>query len=327
MSRRGSLLFLAALPLCVLLLSQAAVGAAAGQGSNRWAPGYSSTSWALGVVVPEGAQLQGGEALSWESVTNLTALTTLPSVSSPDGIVYVVLSAMAGDGSVMQVAAGVYPNSSIWLAFSWFVQGVQSPRPSYVWILNSSAPDMSAGDMVSLSIFLSFGQWRLGVADSTTGNETSRSFPSGIAQSLKAGEQEAFALESYSRTAADFQSMGNLTLRGLYADGRRVTGGLYPYGGWDPARNPVFVVGSSGTSPPVFMSIGGGNGTVVWSYSEAWGGNVAPVGAFWPAAVIVGLLGALAVVWAAYRVVKAPVLNPPQEPQAVAQDAGWFLKT
>jgi hypothetical protein len=245
--------------------------------------------------------------LKWESVSNLTCLTTLPRISDPNGIVYAVLSAMAADGSVMQVAAGVYPNSSLWLAYSWYIQGVQTTRPNYGWILNASGPAMSPNDSISLSMFQSSGRWELRVADTDTGNATSRLFPPGIAPSLKDEEQEAFALESYSRTAGDFQRMGNLTLSGLFADGQRITGGLYTYGGWDPSRNPVFAVGSSGSSPPIFIQIAqAGDGAFVWSYSDVSGWTRSPVGTLWAGVAVLALVAALAFVWVANRVVKRP---------------------
>jgi hypothetical protein len=282
-------------------------GQSSSQGNLRMG-GFPSTSWALGVVVPQGAGLGGGGSLRWEEVTNLTCLATLPFVSDPGGIVYAVLSAMAGDGAVMQVAAGIYPNSTLWRAFSWYVEGVQSSQPSYRWILNSSGPAMSPDDRITLSIYRSSDHWNLSVIDTSTGGAVVGSFPSGSQSSLKVGDQEVFALESYSRDAGDFAQMGNLTLDGVYAGGARVSSGFYVYGSWDPTHNPVFVVGSSGTSPPIFISITPeSGGAFAWSYSDPWSGYVSPVGPGPLATVlVVAVAVAVASVWVAFRIVRAP---------------------
>ena len=256
---------------------------------------YPSTSWAVGVVVPEGAQLEGGVNLRWEDAGNLTSVVTLPYISSPSGIVYAVMSVMTQDGSVIQVAAGVYPNSSSWQAYSWAVEGIQSSTPTYDWILNSSAPTMSSGDVVSLSIFRNQTRWGLEVVDESTGASIERSFPAGIALSFDAGDQEAFALESYSRTAADFQHMGNLTLDALVVDGRKVIGGFYAYSGWDPNKNPVFAVGSSGTSAPVFISLQEeADDVIAWSYTSTWPEGTISETAALQVLVVASLVGAAA---------------------------------
>ena len=283
----------------------------ANQGNIR-VSGYPSTSWALGVVLPEGAGLAGGGSLGWESVTNLTCEARLPFVPNPDGIVYAVMSVMAGDGSVMQVAAGIYPNSSLWRAYSWYVEGVLSSNPTYRWVLNASAPPMSPGDRILLSIYRSSGLWELSLTDATSGGVVNGSFPPGIQSSLKAGEQEVFALESYSRTAEDFARMGNLTLDGVYANDQRVVSGFYSYGGWDPSHDPVFVVGSSGTSPPIFVSLNQeSGGTYDWSYSDAWSGYVtpSPVGV-WAVVVVAAIAITVASVWASSRSPKAKNSSP-----------------
>lgn len=232
---------------------------------------YPPTSWALGIVVPEGSALEGGGSLRWEDVTNVTGLLTLPSISNPDSVVYGVMSLMAQDGSVMQAAVGVYPNSTEWLAFSWFISDIHEIPPTYVWILNLSDPGMSPGALVSISMFRSSGMWNLRLSDLGAGSAIERTLPPGIAPSLKPGDQEVFALESYSRASATFRGMGNLTLTGLFLDGRKVTGGAYSYGSWDPNHHPVFVVGSSGASPPYFISLRfGGDGSFVWGFADNW---------------------------------------------------------
>jgi hypothetical protein len=273
---------------------------------------YPSTSWGLGIVVPEGARLAGDGDLRWESVGNLSALVALPSFDRPSGIVYAVLSVMAEDGSVMQVAAGVYPNSSSWTTYSWVVEGMQTSSPIYDWILNSSAPVMRSGDAVALSIFRNSTRWETRVVDLDSGSSRVAAFPAGIAPSLGVGDQEAFALESYSRAAVDFEHMGNLTLTALLVDGRRVTGGFYSYGGWDPSKNPAFVVGSSGTNPPVFIDLQQNpSGNFVWSYLPFWPGGTFNYSMVLGVFIAVGMVGvAFAVLAAALVTRKRPEAKP-----------------
>jgi len=271
---------------------------------------YPSTSWAIGVVVPEGAQLEGGGTLKWEDVGNLTSLVSLPYFDRPSGIVYAVMSVMTRDGSVIQVAAGVYPNSSSWLVYSWAVGAVQTSKPTYDWVLNSSAPTMSSGDVVSLSIFRNQTGWNLKIVDQSTRTSVERPFPAGIALSLEAGDQETFALESYSRVAVDFQRMGNLTLSALLVDGRRVVGGFYAYSGWDPIKNPVFAVGSSGTSAPIFISLQEVGDGFVWSYMSAWPGGTISDATALRVLVVASLAGAVAAICGAILVTRKSTRQP-----------------
>ncbi len=231
---------------------------------------YPTTSWALGLVVPEGAPLQGG-VVRWGSVTNVTARVTLPNMTGPDGIVYAVLSVMTSDGSVLQGAVGAGPGRSGWMVYSWFIQGVGSGPLTYRWILNSSGPTIAPADNVSMSIYSASGRWSVRVEELGSGASVQEQFPAGTAPSLRSGDQEVFALEAYTRTGSAFRNMGNLTLNALLLDGRKVTGGFYIYGQWDPLHSPIFVVGSSGSSPPPFIYVGRGEaGSLFWSYSGVW---------------------------------------------------------
>ena len=265
-----------AVALWVLLLPSPGQVIAASSSSQSTTVGasYSTTSWALGVVVPEGAGLQGGGGLRWETVSNITALVTLPMISRPDRSVYAVLSVMTEDGSVLQAAAGVSANGSEWLAYSWLISDMRAAQLSYDWVLNASGPQMPPGSQVSFSIFRGSDRWNLKIAEAATGSSTEQPFPSGISASIKVGDQEVFAFESYSRAVTTFNQMGNLTLNGLFVDGRKVIGGSYSFSDWDMIHNPVFVVGSSGTSPPTFISFRqAGDGSSTWSYSGVWGGS------------------------------------------------------
>jgi hypothetical protein len=235
---------------------------------------YPNTSWALGIVVPEGSDLSDGGKVHWGSVSNVTALVVLPNITLPDRVVYTVLSAMTDDGGIIQVAAGVYPNQTSWLSYSWQISNGNAVPASYNWILNGSAPSMHPGDSITMSLFRASNSWNLGVADESTESSVVHQFPEGISPTLRGGDQEVFALEAYSKSSATFRDMGNLTLEALMLDGRNVTGGSYSYSDWDPNHTPLFAVGSSGTSPPSFISLASlAGGAFVWGYSGFWQGQ------------------------------------------------------
>jgi len=142
---------------------------------------------------------------------------------------------------------------------------------------------MAPGARVIMSIFRGEDAWNLKVFDEDTWSSAAHSFPGGVAPSLMSGDQQVFALESYSRSAATFQNMGNLTLSSVLLDGQRVTGGAYSYGGWDPSHNPVFVVGSSGASPPVFISLErASDESFSWGYVATWKNGGSPFAAMVP---------------------------------------------
>jgi len=233
---------------------------------------YPNSSWAIGVVVPQGAQISGGGSVRWEDITNVTVSLALPNINAPDGNVYAILSVMTSDGSVLQAAAGAMPNRTGWLVFAWSVHGAGSGPPTYLWVLNASAPEMSPLANISISIFRESGLWGLSVTDMGTGTSVEKSFPPGPAPALMKGDQEVFALESYSRTSATFRGMGNLTLHSISLNGGKVANGCYFYSDWDMVHNPLFVVGSSGSSPPSFIYAGEGPfGSFFWEYTGVWG--------------------------------------------------------
>jgi hypothetical protein len=273
---------------------------------------YPNTSWAIGVVVPEGAGLQGGGSVKWESITNVTAQVTLPNITLPDGVIYAVLSVMTDDGVVLQAAAGISPNSSSWLAYSWSVANSNSGEFTYNWVLNGSEPTMPPDGNVSMSIFQAARIWEFRVSDSDTNSSVVERFPSGISPSLKVGDQEVFALESYSRAGTTFQSMGNLTLHSLLLNGQKVVSRVYTYSQWDPDHNPVFVVGSSGTSPPSFMYIGQtAGGSFFWDYVGIWKVTGDPLVALIEILVLVMLIVALSLLGTAIWIMRKPARVKP----------------
>ncbi len=229
-----------------------------------------TASWALGMVVPEGAALEGGGRVSWGSATNLSALVRLPLVNSTDNTILVVLSAMIGENSVVQIAAGLFPRTNSWKAVAWFVPDIGAEQQEYEWTLNSTQLSIQGGASVSLSIFRSGGGWQYGIADLGTNSGLTGPFANAADLPFRSGDQEVFALESYTSNATILSGMGNLTLTSVFLDGQRVVGGSYLLGSWDPNRNPLFVVG--GLSAPYFISVKSfNNGTLVWGYSNEWG--------------------------------------------------------
>ncbi len=282
---------------------------------------YPNVSWALGMVVPEGAGIQGGGKVQWETVRNVTAQVMLPNITRPDGVVYAVLSVMTSDRVVLQVAAGAAPGRDGWLAFSWCIRGLGTAQLTYQWLLNGTEPLMAPGGNISLSIFEASGVWNLKVSDSDSGVNAGKAFPSGIATSLGAGDQEVFALESYSRSGNVFRSMGNLTMQGVLLDGRRVTDGFYSYGQWDPNHTPVFIVGSSGSSPPTFIYLGeSAPGSYYWTYSGAWTFRASPISGFWLILIVALAVGSVSAVGAWLMLTR-------KRDGKRAQGAGSFLKT
>ncbi len=230
------------------------------------------TSWALGVVVPNNTELAGGGRLSWGEVNNVTAQIILPQINQTDSAVLAVLSVMTADRNVLQLAAGIYPATDRWLTYAQFITDTGATSKNYQWIANGSMPEMSPGDIVVLSIFFSSGVWNYKLSDLNSHRSARGEFPGG-GTSFAAGDQEAFALESYSENSLVFAHMGNLTLQSLTLDGRRVIQGFYLYNNLDWERGPLFVVGGY-AEPPSFISVqSAGDGAIVWSYAGVWMGQ------------------------------------------------------
>ena len=257
----------ALLILLILLLTLTPLRAGSGGDIEPNQQHYPSGSWALGVVVPEGSQFADGGRLSWENATAVSVIVRLPNISFTDAATLAVESVMSADGSVLQIAAGIYPNSTSWLAYGWYIGNLQAYPQNYDWVLNSSKPEMSPGTSVSLSIYLSQGKWHYRIEDMDTNETVSGEYAFLVSPAVKVGDQEVFALESYSTSNVVFANMGNLTLDSLSVNGRRVSGGWYLYGSWDMSHKPLFVVG--GLEPPFYISLQqSGSMTFKWSYNE-----------------------------------------------------------
>ena len=268
---------------CLLILSTPGevslrLSAGASGQTTPTSPTYPNTSWALGIVVPQGAPLAGGGRLRWEDVENVTAVFTLPNITMPDGVIYAVLSVMTDTNGVIQAAVGVRPNGAAWFAYSWSVPDVGAVPLVYHWVLNGTEPKMPPGSDAVVTIFRSLGSWNVKITNADKGTSMTHEIPDGQGSSIEAGDQELFSLESYTRSTGTFSGMGNLTLRYVLVDGTEVSGGTYAYSEWDPNHSPLFVVGSSGSSPPSFISLGQAkSGSFVWGYGEVWKNSDAPL--------------------------------------------------
>jgi hypothetical protein len=257
------------------------------------ASGYSSEgSWAIGVVVPENSKLAGVGQVNWNSVKNVSALFNLPNISVTNGTIYAIMSLMTENGSIIQVAAGLYSNSSHWTAYAMYILNPESYPQVYRQVTIPRENQMFAGDLLSMSIYFSGGRWWFKVNDLSRNTAVASCFNVSLPGELKDGDQYVFALESYSSNSSVFQSMSNMTLRGLFLNGQKVISGWYLYTTWNNENFPLFIVG--GATPPSFISVGfTGNGTVTWSFVSTWSAEAPPS---IPFSLIVDILVAAAIV-------------------------------
>ncbi|MGC8558536.1 MAG: hypothetical protein ACP5NC_06050 [Nitrososphaeria archaeon] len=254
--------------------------------------GYSSGSWAIGVVIPENSELSNGEMVNWNDVSNVSAVFNLPNISSTDSTIYVIMSLMTENGSIIQLAAGLYSNASYWLTYAMYVLNPNSYPQVYKRVSISDDNFMLANDLISMSMYFSNGRWQFKVNDLTRGTSTVSYFNVSLPAKLKDGDQYVFALESYSYNSSVFKSMSRMTLYGLFVDGKRVSSGWYLYTTWNNQNFPLFIVG--GSTPPDFISASfSGNDTVTWSYVSAWASGRASYSSFY---LIGGILVAAAAV-------------------------------
>jgi len=227
-------------------------------------------SWAVGVVVPQNSLTNVGK-VEWENVVNVTALLRMPNISRTDGPLYLVLSLMTSNGAIIQVAAGIYPNTSTWGTYGMDILQPTSYPQGYNTVVSSLEPAISAGQLASMSLYVSGNSWNLKLVDLNTSKSTSAAFGSAdlLPLSLKIGDQFVIALESYTSNSAVFENMGNFTMESLLVNGARVISGPYTYSGWDNVHYPLFSVG--GATPPSFISVSIlENASVVWSFFPGW---------------------------------------------------------
>jgi hypothetical protein len=262
---RSDLRGTALLAVAALVLLTASPAVAATTSPGVWPTAKLRGSWALGVVVPDGARLADGSSLSWTAVSNISVVARLPNITQTDDTVYAIVSAKLAPDVILQVAAGLYPGDPAWSGYVLMVQGSSTASQTYVWVTNASEPFMAPEALVGLSLYRQGGGWRWRVTDYDTGLVGDGPIPNASGGGFVAGDQEVFALESYTSSRDVFSSMGAMDVYGIYLDGRAVAGGYYSLGGWDPLHNPLFIVG--GYEPPSFISVADGGSTWRWSYS------------------------------------------------------------
>lgn len=225
-------------------------------------PSWSSSgsgSWATGIVVSKNASLENG-SVNWKTVTNITSVFRVPNITSTDGTVYVIMSAMTSNGAIMQVAVGLYNGSSLWNDYAMYIMNPAAVPQNYDQATVGKNMSIAAGDIVSMELYKSNG-WRFSVKDISTGVSSEGMFNANFSPELASGGQYVFALESYSYSYVVFRNMGKLTLFGIFIDGKAVTSGMYIYSPW--TTQPLFIVG--GSNPPSFISVKQtANGTFVW---------------------------------------------------------------
>ncbi|MEM3832228.1 MAG: hypothetical protein QW128_01330 [Thermoprotei archaeon] len=234
---------------------------------------YLKGSWALGVVIPNGAKLEDGTIVRWSEVKNITAIIKLPQIIETDGVIYIVLSAMTQSKTILQVAIGIEPNRTTWLTYAMIVTNISSGA-NYTWITERGPPSMNNNDLIIISIYLSLHQnkyiWSYKIHDITTNVSYIGLLINDNSQAFMDGEQEVIALESYTKNEHIFMSMGNITLYALFLNNKRVVGGWYFYDGWDWTKHPLFVIGS--IQVPNYISISSDNNTIYWRYNPVtWG--------------------------------------------------------
>ena len=257
------------------------------------------------MVVPEGSGFVDGGRVSWANATTVSVTVTLPNISLTDYPLYLVESVMAADGSIMQVAVGIYPDSTSWLGYGWYIKNVLAYPQDYLWVVNASKPDVAPGASVSLSIFLMRDRWQYTFEDLTTRESMAGDFPLSAPPVLRVGDQEVFALESYSTSNGVFAQMGNLTLDTIKINGRRIATGWYEYGAWQTRRIPLFIVG--GLDPPPYISLQPSKDlTWVWSYAEWSGYQEAPpstslLTVLVVVPIVVGISSIFVIVWTTRR--------------------------
>jgi len=221
---------------------------------------YSGGSWATGIVVPQNASLKNG-SVDWRTVTNVTSVFRVPNISTTDGTVYIIMSVMASNGAVMQVAVGLYNSSSLWNGYAMYILNPEAVPQNYEQATVGKNMSIAAGDMVSMELYNSNG-WRFSIKDLSNGLSSAGRFDANFSPELASGGQYIFALESYSLSYRVFENMGNLSLFNIFINGKAVTYGMYIYSPW--TTQPLFIVG--GSNPPPFISVKQvANETFVWS--------------------------------------------------------------
>ena len=221
-------------------------------------------------MVPQGSALSGGGTVNWEDVVNVTALIQLPLIANVSAATYCVVSVMEQNGAVLQAAFGEFPGRAGWQVYAMYIRNLNHVPQEYSWVLNGTAPAAGPGDVVEISIYQAAGgAWDIRASDLNASASVEQPFGGNNTGPLREGDQEVFALESYSFDSGTFSDMGNMTLLSLALDGRGVVSGWYAFADWDMVHNPLFTVGGATPISAVGVDILG-RGRAVWYYSGSW---------------------------------------------------------
>ncbi|MGC8600760.1 MAG: hypothetical protein ACP5LX_06895 [Nitrososphaeria archaeon] len=228
-------------------------------------PAWSSydSSWAIGIVVPQNAALKNG-SVDWKTVVNVTSIFNVPNISYTDRTIYIIMSAMTLDGSIMQVAIALYNNSNLWNGYATYILKPKAFPQNYVQIPAAKNISIMPGHIVSMKLFFK-DSWWFSIEDLDTGKSVVGRFDANISSELAPGGQYIFALESYSYSYNVFSHMGRLLLYNVFINGKPIKDGWYVYSSW--VKQPLFIVGDS--NPPQFISVQRlANATLEWTAND-----------------------------------------------------------
>lgn len=247
----------------------------AGPSANfSWTAPEIGYSWGLGLVIPDGSPLRDGSTVRWNEFSNVTVVVTLPRINHTDGAIYVILSVMTSSRTILQVAAGLYPEENAWFVYSMYITATEPTEKRYVPVSIKGGPIMKPGDTASLSIYSSNSgssvMWMEKVCNLNAGECRTASMLNDGSNVFMPGEQEIIALESYTVTESVFEHMGNMTLHSILANGIQVMGGWYVSDGMVFDRSPLFQVGGTAYVPPFISLRFTSDGKAIWYYSPSW---------------------------------------------------------
>ena len=242
--------------------------------ADEWSSYTDDRPWALGIVVPDGAPTEEGK-VKWSSSSNLTVVLTIPKINMTDSTIYVIVSVMTESGVVIQAAVGIESGDEYWRSYAMYVRDVYSSSKEYVPVLLGDSPSFSPGDSAIISIHSKFIDsvpvWIAEITNlSTYERQEVQLFSDGSSRFMK-GDHEVVALESYTRSEYVFRNMGQLTLHGVFVDGKKVLGGWYISDGQVFMSDLLFEVGAGGPVPSFLYLVASNSSMAVWGYSnEAW---------------------------------------------------------
>ncbi|MCX8193632.1 MAG: hypothetical protein N3G77_07485 [Nitrososphaeria archaeon] len=229
--------------------------------------------WGLGLTIPNGSPLEGGDTVKWSKHRNITAIFSLPNINYTDNTIYLIVSIMTKSGTIIQAAAGLYQNSTYWSSYIMYVTEISYKGKTYVPVRLNSTPYFFPNDKVAISIYYRNcedcpeGCWASSIVNLSTSEKIDVKIVVDNSSTFMDGEQEVIALESYTYNEEVFKNMGEVILYSILVDGKKVLGGWYVDDGQVFNRRPLFEVGG-GQVPPFISIILKENNTIAWTYSK-----------------------------------------------------------